>query len=196
MHVIETVLPGLRVVETDVFGDERGFFLETWQAERYAALGLPGHFVQDNLSRSARGVLRGLHLQHPHAQGKLVYVIEGEVFDVAVDVRVGSPHFGRSASVVLSGANHRQLWIPPGFAHGFCVLSEYALVAYKCTTPYRPGSELGVLWNDPDLAIAWPRADVVVAPRDQGFARLRDIPKAALPTYAEYADVVAATEQR
>jgi len=122
--VIETAIPGIRIVETDLFGDERGCFLETWHAERYAASGLPGRFVQDNLSRSARGVLRGLHLQHPNAQGKLVYVVEGEVFDVAVDVRVGSPHFGRSVGVVLSGGNHRQLWVPAGFAHGFCVASE------------------------------------------------------------------------
>jgi len=193
VRVIETEIPGIRIVETDVFGDERGFFLETWQAERYASLGLPGRFVQDNLSRSARGVLRGLHLQHPDAQGKLVYVIEGEVFDVAVDVRVGSPHFARSVGVVLSAANHRQLWIPPGFAHGFCVTSQYALLAYKCTTPYRPQSEVGILWSDPDLAIAWPRGDFTtppceftVSPRDQHFARLRDIPESALPTYAEY----------
>ena len=186
MHLIETALPGIRIVETDIFGDERGFFLETWQAERYAALGLPDRFVQDNLSRSARGVLRGLHLQHPRAQGKLVYVIEGEIFDVAVDVRVGSPHFGRSVGVMLSAANHRQLWVPPGFAHGFCVASDYALVAYKCTTLYQPGNELGVLWNDPDLAVAWPLTDVTVSPRDQRFARLRDIPPSALPSYDEY----------
>lgn len=186
MRVIQTELAGVRIVETDVFGDERGFFLETWQAERYAAFGLPTRFVQDNLSRSAHGVLRGLHLQHPHAQGKLVYVIEGEMFDVAVDVRVGSPRFGRSVSVVLSGANHRQLYVPPGFAHGFCVTSEHALIAYKCTTTYHPESELGVLWNDPDLAIAWPRTDVTVSARDQRFARLRDIPEVALPSYAEY----------
>lgn len=189
MRVIETELSDIRIVETDIFGDERGFFLETWQAERYASFGLPSRFVQDNLSRSARGVLRGLHLQHPHAQGKLVYAIEGEVFDVAVDVRVGSPTFGRSVGVVLSGANHRQLYVPPGFAHGFCVTSEYALIAYKCTTPYRPQTELGVLWNDPDLAIAWPHADVTVSARDQRFARLRDIPESSLPPYADYGPV-------
>lgn len=186
MRVTQTALPGVRMIETDVFRDDRGYFLETWQAERYTSLGLPGSFVQDNLSHSARGVLRGLHLQHPHSQGKLVYVIEGEMLDVAVDVRVGSPHFGRSVAVVLSGQNHRQLYIPPGFAHGFCVTSQYALLAYKCTTPYRPSSELGVLWSDPDLAIAWPHSPVTVSARDQSFARLRDIPQSALPSYAQY----------
>jgi dTDP-4-dehydrorhamnose 3,5-epimerase len=183
MNVTDGELPEVKIVETDVFGDARGFFTETWRADRYAGAGLPERFVQDNVSRSARGVLRGLHLQHPHAQGKLVYCLEGEVFDVAVDVRAGSPSFGRWMGVWLSGPPRRQLYIPPGFAHGFCVKSETALVAYKCTDVYHPEAEIGVAWNDPDLGIRWPDLELRVSDRDAKFPRLRDVPPDRLPPY-------------
>jgi dTDP-4-dehydrorhamnose 3,5-epimerase len=164
------------LIEPDVYRDERGFFLETWSAQRYAAHGLPPVFVQDNLSCSARGVLRGLHLQAaPHAQGKLVYVLEGEAFDVAVDLRRGSPTFGQWVGEILSLENGRQLYIPPGFAHGFCVTSERCLFAYKCTTPYQPGAEVGVAWNDPDLAIPWPVATPRLSPRDAAHPCLSEV---------------------
>lgn len=172
MRVTETDLPGVLVIEPEVFGDERGWFLETWRDERYAAHGLPATFVQDSLSFSRRGALRGLHLQHPRGQGKLVYALAGEVFDVAVDVRPDSPHFGRHAATRLSGENKKQVWIPPGFAHGFLVTSETALFAYKCTERYAPEHELAVAWNDSDLAIAWP---------DVGEPRLSDKDAAAPP---------------
>jgi dTDP-4-dehydrorhamnose 3,5-epimerase len=176
-------LPEVLLVEPQRFGDARGYFLETWREERYAALGINLPFVQDNLSRSARGILRGLHLQHPNDQGKLVYVIEGEVFDVAVDVRVGSPNFGKWTGVLLSSTDHRQLWIPPGFAHGFCVTSETALFAYKCTAAYAAASELGLAWNDPAVGISWPVADPQLSAKDKILPRLADIIPARLPRY-------------
>lgn len=156
MNVIETELPGLVLVEPKVFGDARGFFLETYQEQRYAELKIGPRFVQDNLSRSRRGTLRGLHFQCEHPQGKLVQVLRGEVFDVAVDLRRSSPTFGRSYGVILNEDNRRQLFIPPGFAHGFCVLSETADFFYKCTDFYFPQFERTLLWNDPALAINWP----------------------------------------
>ena len=183
MRVTETALSGVMVVEPKVFGDARGYFLETWQLERYANAGIPARFVQDNVSFSSHGVLRGLHLQHPNAQGKLVYVLAGEVVDAVVDVRVGSPTFGRAVTVELSDSNRKQIYVPEGFAHGFCVTGSEALVAYKCTEPYRPECEIGVAWNDPDLDIDWTLAEVTLSARDRAFPRLRDIPKAALPTY-------------
>ncbi len=183
MRVVDTALSGVKVVEPKVFGDDRGFFLETWNLARYTEAGIPARFVQDNMSLSSLGVLRGLHLQHPNAQGKLVYVLAGEIVDAAVDVRVGSPTFGRAVTVVLSDSNKKQIWVPEGFAHGFCVTSPKALVAYKCTELYRPECEIGVAWNDPDVAIDWPLREVTLSPRDSAFSRLRDIPKAALPTY-------------
>ena len=137
MKVLKTEIPDLMIVEPKVFGDARGFFLETWNSERYAKMGIAHSFVQDNVSLSAKGVLRGLHLQSPNSQGKLVYVLEGEVFDVAVDLRKGSPTFGKSYGLVLSSENKRQFFVPPGFAHGFCVTSETALFAYKCTSLYQ-----------------------------------------------------------
>jgi dTDP-4-dehydrorhamnose 3,5-epimerase len=184
MIVTPTPLPGVLVVDPQVFGDSRGFFVETWQEARYrdAGIGLP--FVQDNVSFSRRGVLRGLHLQHPGDQAKLVTVLEGEVFDVAVDVRIGSPHFGKSTSVTLSGANKRQLFIPRGFAHGFCVTSETALFMYKCSDLYSPGTELGILYSDPDLGIAWPISDPTVSDKDGRYPRLRDVDPGRLPKYA------------
>src|SRR6187200_2074462 len=150
MQVRESKLAGVMVIEPAVFQDGRGFFYESWSARKYEELGLPAQFVQDNVSRSGRGTLRGLHLQSPpHGQGKLVFVLEGEVFDVAVDVRVGSETFGQWVGETLSAQNRRQLYVPPGFAHGFCVVSEHVLFAYKCTEAYAPAAEISVLWNDP-----------------------------------------------
>ena len=183
MQVTPTILEGVLAIEPRVFGDARGYFLETWQRDRYAEAGVARDFVQDNLSRSQRGILRGLHLQHPFAQGKLVQVFEGEVFDVAVDVRVGSPTFGRWVGQHLSGENKRQLYIPEGFAHGFCVLSEYALFGYKCTEWYHPEAELSVAWNDPELGIHWPIDNPSLSEKDRAGRNLRDIPHERLPRY-------------
>ncbi len=183
MNVIETELPGVLLIEPRVFGDARGFFIETWNQSRYADAGLPDRFVQDNLSLSRKGVLRGLHYQHPSPQGKLVSVVLGEVFDVAVDVREGSPTQGKWTSAVLSSENHRQLFIPEGYAHGFLVLSETALFAYKCTDLYQPHCEGSIAWNDPDLGIDWPVSDPIVSAKDQQAPRLREIPRDRLPLY-------------
>jgi dTDP-4-dehydrorhamnose 3,5-epimerase len=183
VKVVPLKLAEVRIVEPRVFGDHRGFFMETWSAERYPSVGVGGAFVQDNMSRSERGVLRGLHLQHPHGQGKLVWVVEGEVVDVAVDVRTGSPTFGKWASATLSADNKRQLWVPPGFAHGFCVTSPCATVIYKCTEPYHPECELGVLWNDPELAIEWPVREPAVSAKDAAAPPLRAIDPSRLPPY-------------
>jgi dTDP-4-dehydrorhamnose 3,5-epimerase len=156
MKVTATALPDVRLIEPRVFGDERGFFFESWNARAFAAAGLPATFVQDNHSRSARGVLRGLHYQLEHAQGKLVRVTAGEVYDVVVDLRRNSPTFGRSFGLILSAANWRMLWVPPGFAHGFLALSEYAEFLYKTTDYWYPEHERTLLWNDPALGIDWP----------------------------------------
>ena len=155
MNVIETDLPEVLILEPKLFGDQRGFFLETYQQPRYAEYGIGRPFVQDNMSRSGRGVLRGLHLQNPSAQGKLVTALRGRVLDVAVDVRVGSPRFGRHVAVELSEENRRQLWVPRGFAHGFVVLSETADFFYKCDDIYSPKDEVSVRWNDPAIGIDW-----------------------------------------
>jgi dTDP-4-dehydrorhamnose 3,5-epimerase len=184
VKVIETEIPGVLIVEPRVFGDARGFFMETYRSERYAQWGIPEHLVQDNLSRSGRGVLRGLHLQHPYSQGKLVQVYDGEVFDVAVDIRIGSPTFGRWLGVSLSGENRHQLWIPPGFAHGFCVTSDYALFGYKCSDFYHPETELGIRWDDPDIGIRWPLdGEPDLSAKDIDAAMLHDIPVDRLPVY-------------
>ena len=156
MQVQETGLPGVLIVELDVFDDRRGLFAETYHKQRYAAAGIAVDFVQDNFSRSSRGTVRGLHYQIEHAQGKLVQVIAGEVFDVAVDMRRDSPHFGRWTGVRLSSQKFRQLYIPPGFAHGFCVLSETADMWYKCTDTYHREHERTLLWNDPQIGVEWP----------------------------------------
>jgi dTDP-4-dehydrorhamnose 3,5-epimerase len=171
------------ILEPKVFGDERGFFLETWNQARYAEAGLPLTFVQDNLSLSRRGVLRGLHFQNPNAQGKLVYVLQGEVFDVAVDIRLGSPTFGQVETVLLSAENKRQLFIPAGFAHGFCVTSETALFAYKCTELYDPKSEGSILWNDPALGIDWPVDSPELSAKDRAAMTLAEFPRERLPVY-------------
>ena len=177
MKVLPCDLEGLLLIEPRVFGDARGFFLETWNERRYSEAGITGPFVQDNLSFSRRGAVRGLHFQNPSAQGKLVYVLQGEVFDVAVDLRRSSPTFGRWYGVTLSADNKRQLYIPPGFAHGFAVVSETALFAYKCTAFYAPEHETTLLWNDPDLAIPWPVEEPVLSEKDRQGLRLRDLPE-------------------
>lgn len=183
MKVEQTAIPGVLILEPRVFGDARGFFKETYFAPRYAEAGVLGTFVQDNLSKSSRGVLRGLHLQHPHGQGKLVQVVLGEVFDVAVDVRRGSPTFGKWVGVTLSADNHRQFWIPPGFAHGFCVTSDEALFSYKCTDGYHPECELGVLWSDPEVGIDWPIAEPSLSDKDRAYPKLSEIAADVLPPY-------------
>ena len=175
MKVVETSLPGCVVIEPAVFGDDRGFFYESYNAEKFKAAGLDLRFVQSNVSRSARGVLRGLHYQWPNPQGKFVSVLEGEVYDVAVDIRRGSPHFGRALSAVLSADNRRQLWIPPGFAHGFLALGEGAECAYKITSYWSPAHERILLWNDPALGIDWPLTGApVISDKDRAGHLLQD----------------------
>lgn len=183
MKVIATDLPGCALIEPRVFGDERGFFFESWNQPRYAEAGLPMQFVQGNVSRSAHGVLRGLHYQWPNPQGKLVSVLEGEVFDVAVDIRRGSPTFGRSTAVLLSAQNKRQFWIPEGFAHGFVTLSEHALFSYLCTTVYDAAADANVRWNDAELAIDWPISTPSLSAKDANAPFLADIPPERLPLY-------------
>lgn len=186
MKVVETEIPGVLLVEPQVFGDERGWFMESWQQARYAEHGIPGPFVQDNQAYSCRGVLRGLHLQHPHGQGKLVQVIEGEVFDVAVDVRRGSPHFGHWVGSVLSAENRRQFYIPEGFAHGYCVLSEAALFSYKCTDLYHPETQFSIRWDDPALGIEWPlEGEPILADKDRDAPRLCEIALERLPPFQD-----------
>lgn len=175
MNVIKTDLPEVLIIEPKLFGDQRGFFLETYQFERYAQSGVAQPFVQDNLSRSRHGVLRGLHLQNPGAQGKLVTALRGRVLDVAVDVRVGSPNFGRHVAVELNEENRRQLWVPRGFAHGFAVLSETADFFYKCDALYSPKNEISVRWNDPAIGIDWGLADPSLSPKDADAPLLADV---------------------
>ena len=170
MKATSTPLAGLSVIEPRVFEDPRGFFLETFNAARYEALGIPAHFVQDNWSRSQRGTLRGLHFQHPRGQGKLVWVPRGAVWDVAVDVRQGSATFGRWFGVELSEVNKKQLWIPPGFAHGFCTLEPDTLFAYKVDSRHAPEAEAGLPWNDPAFAIPWPTPAPFTSARDESHA--------------------------
>lgn len=178
MDVKKTEIEGLLIIEPKVFGDDRGFFLETYNQKRYQEAGIPGDFVQDNLSFSRKGVLRGLHFQSPKAQGKLVSCPMGEVFDVAVDIRKGSPTFGKWVGVYLSGENKRQFWIPPGFAHGFLVTSETALFSYKCTEYYSPRDEKTILWNDPEIGIQWPgRENFKLSDRDKSGMLLASINK-------------------
>ena len=181
--MIETNLAGVLIFQPRAFGDARGFFMETWQRERYEAAGIGAEFVQDNVSCSARGVLRGLHFQHPHSQGKLVQVLDGAVLDVAVDIRVGSPTFGESVCVEISVENHRQMYIPPGFAHGFCVLSDGAIFSYKCTDYYNGEAENGILWSDPDLNIDWPIDEPLLSDKDKVYSRLCDISRDRLPRF-------------
>lgn len=182
MKVTETELPGLRLVEPERFADQRGYFEELWHQRRYREANLPGPFVQDNISFSRKGVLRGLHFQHPSGQGKLISVLQGEVYDVAVDIRQGTPTFGQWLGLTLSGENGRQLYIPEGFAHGFVVTGEQALVLYKCTAFYAPEHEHTIAWNDPDLAIDWPVADPILSEKDATAPLLREFSDEALPS--------------
>ena len=177
MRVTKLSLPGLLHIEPTFFGDQRGYFLQTWQAREYGESGLPESFVQDNLSLSQKGTLRGLHYQKPNTQGKLVFVLKGEVWDIAVDLRLGSPTFGKWEAVTLKGEAHNQLYVPPGFAHGFCVISEEALFTYKCTDFYAPQNEHGIIWNDPDLGIPWPVKDPILSPKDAKYPRFGQIPE-------------------
>ena len=181
MRVTPLDHPEILLVEPDVFPDPRGFFMETWHAEKYTQHGLPEIFLQDNHSRSTRGVLRGLHYQLEHPQGKLVRVVSGEVFDVAVDIRRGSPWFGKWVGAVLSEENQQQLYVPPGFAHGFCTLSEQADFLYKCTDIYTSGDEYGIAWDDPDIGIEWPQLDYLLSDKDLDNLRLSESNK--LPDY-------------
>jgi dTDP-4-dehydrorhamnose 3,5-epimerase len=176
VNVIQTAIPGVLVIEPVVRADARGFFVEVWQEQRYRSAGIDLPFVQDNHSRSGRGTLRGLHYQLQQAQGKLVRVAAGEVFDVAVDLRRSSPTFGRWVSTILSGENHRQIWIPPGFAHGFYVMSESADLLYKCTDLYAPQYDRTLQWNDPELGVEWPLSGElpILSAKDQAGASLRD----------------------
>jgi dTDP-4-dehydrorhamnose 3,5-epimerase len=183
VRFVATELPGVVIIEPDVHRDGRGFFLESYHLGKYAEGGIPGPFVQDNHSHSVRGTLRGLHAQLRRPQGKLVRAVSGEMFDVAVDIRVGSPSFGRWVGVNLSGENFRQLYIPAGFAHGFCVLSERVDVEYKCTDFYDPGGEISIAWNDPEIGIRWPSPDsVVLSSRDRDAPPLRAL-RERLPAY-------------
>lgn len=176
MKVLPCEISGLLVFEPKVFGDARGFFLETYNRRRYQEAGLEAEFVQDNLSFSRYGTLRGLHAQNPNPQGKLLQVLQGEVFDVAVDLRRSSPTFGKWHAVLLSAENKRQFYVPPGFGHGFAVLSETALFHYKCTELYSPKDELTVRWDDPDLGIQWPVKEPLLSERDAQAPRLRELP--------------------
>ncbi|MHB8346488.1 MAG: dTDP-4-dehydrorhamnose 3,5-epimerase [Acidiferrobacterales bacterium] len=174
LEISDLPLTGLKLVKPQVFPDARGYFVETYHLQKFDTGVARATFVQDNLSSSARGVLRGLHYQHPHAQGKLVAVIEGEIYDAVVDIRRNSPTFGKWYGVTLSEQNHLQIYVPPGFAHGFCVTSDHARVLYKCTDFYSPGSEHTLLWNDPEIGISWPVAEPVVSDKDAKGVLLRD----------------------
>ena len=184
MRVIATTLTDVKLIEPDVFGDARGYFYEGWNRARYAEHGLDFDVVQTNMSRSANGVLRGLHYQWPNPQGKLVSVLEGEVYDVAVDIRRGSPTFGHWTAAVLSAENKRQMWVPEGFAHGFVVTSEHALFHYLVTTPYDRAADASLRWNDAALAIDWPVAAPSLSDKDTKAPLLADIPEARLPVYS------------
>ena len=184
MKVREGRVAGLKMIEPAVHGDARGFFFEGWHRERYAQHGIRFDVVQWNVSRSARHVLRGLHYQWPNPQGKLVAVLEGEVWDVAVDIRRGSPTFGQWDACVLTGENQRQFWIPEGFAHGFAVLSDSAIVHYLCTAAYDASTETGIRWNDATLAIDWPLSEPLLSGKDVAAPFLADVPPERLPVYA------------
>lgn len=185
MKVIRTDLPGCVVIEPRVFGDERGFFYESFNHDKLAEHGLAPRFVQGNVSSSSRGVLRGLHYQWPNPQGKYVSVVEGEVWDVAVDIRRGSPHFGRWTAVLLSADNRRHLWIPEGFAHGFVTLSERAIFTYLCTATYDASADANIRWDDPQLAIDWPVGEPSLSDKDARAPLLADVPQDRLPIFVE-----------
>lgn len=175
MNVISTSLSDVLILEPKVFKDHRGFFMETYHHERYEKSGIERKFVQDNISYSVKNTLRGLHYQLHHPQAKLVQAVTGKIYDVAIDIRPGSPSFGKWTGAELSDQNHRQIFIPVGFAHGFCVLSETAHVLYKCSDVYHPEDERGILWSDPDIGIDWPLSDPILSERDQKYLALKDI---------------------
>jgi dTDP-4-dehydrorhamnose 3,5-epimerase len=181
LKVLTTAINGILVIEPNLYRDDRGFFTETWQQDRYADIGIDRVFVQDNLSSSVKQTLRGLHFQIQHPQAKLVQAIRGELYDVALDLRPDSPTFGKWEGFLLSEENMRQVYIPEGFAHGFCVLSDTALFSYKCSDFYTPGDEGGVLWSDPDLAIDWPVKTPILSEKDQAYPQLRNIDRDCLP---------------
>lgn len=184
MKVIETALPGALILEPQVFGDARGFFYESYNKGKWQEAGIQADFIQTNVSRSARGVLRGLHYQWPNPQGKLVSVLDGEVYDVAVDIRRGSPTFGQSVGVMLTADNHRHFWVPEGFAHGFCVLSEFATFTYQCTALYDAKADAGIRWNDADLGIDWPLSAPLLSDKDGKTPLLKDVAPERLPVFA------------
>ena len=183
MKIIQTTLPGALVIEPQVFGDARGYFYESYNKASYVEAGLTAEFIQSNVSRSARGVLRGLHYQWPNPQGKLVSVLEGEVYDVAVDIRRGSPTFGQSTGVMLTADNHRHFWIPEGFAHGFCVVSDFATFTYQCTALYDRAGDAGIRWNDAALAIDWPVSEPLLSDKDRATPFLHDVAPERLPIF-------------
>jgi dTDP-4-dehydrorhamnose 3,5-epimerase len=183
MKVHKTELDGVLIIEPDVFADKRGYLMESYQRKRYADAGLKADFVQDNLSFSKKGTLRGLHYQYPKAQAKLVQVIQGEVFDVVVDIRRGSPTFGRWINEYLSDKNKRQIFVPEGFAHGFCVLSNTSIFHYKCSDFYAPKYERGIIWSDPAIGIKWPITEVLLSDKDRKYRCLKDIPNDHMPEY-------------
>ncbi len=184
MQRIETTLPGVYELRPKVFRDARGFFMETYHRDRFAEMGIPDLFVQDNHSRSVKSTLRGLHYQLQHAQAKLCRVVEGEALDVAVDIRAGSPHFGKWTSVRLSAQDHNQIFIPAGFAHGFLALTDTVQFLYKCSDFYDPGDEHGVLWSDPDINISWGVGSPLVSEKDAKYSKLADVPREFLPRYS------------
>jgi dTDP-4-dehydrorhamnose 3,5-epimerase len=188
MKIVQTPLSGVLVIEPELFKDDRGYFFESYHQKKYADAGIPPTFVQDNQSRSVRGILRGLHAQLKRPQGKLVRVLSGEIFDVILDIRRESPTYKKWFGVTLSGDNFRQCWIPPGFAHGFCVTSDSAEMAYKVTDFYDPTSELHLLWNDSDLKIDWPIKNPILSAKDRAGVRLKDIEN-QLPVFSKISDV-------
>jgi dTDP-4-dehydrorhamnose 3,5-epimerase len=183
MRRINTSVGGLAILEPDVFGDHRGFFYESYNKAKYAELGIHADFVQANVSRSAHGVLRGLHYQWPNPQGKLVSVLDGEVYDVAVDIRRGSPTFGQWAGVMLTAENKRHFWIPEGFAHGFCVLSEFATFSYQCTALYDRHADAGIRWDDAAIGVDWPMSDPLLSEKDARAPLLANVELTRLPEY-------------
>lgn len=185
MLVLDTAIPEVKLIKPIPYGDSRGFFLETFQQETYKKMGINYNFVQDNHSRSKKNTLRGLHYQSKNSQGKLVRVSQGSVYDVAVDIRRGSPSFGKWVAYILNDENHHQLFIPPGFAHGFYVLSDYADFEYKCTDLYNPDYEVGLLWSDPDLDIDWPTSDPLLSDKDKSNFLLKKLDEKLLPIYSE-----------
>ncbi len=184
MQISKTDLPDTLIIEPRIFPDDRGYFFETYHQERYSQYGVTDKFVQDNISFSIKDTLRGLHYQYPHSQAKLVQVLSGEVFDVAVDIRIGSPAFGQWTGARLSSENKKQFYIPKGFAHAFCVLSDSAIFSYKCDDFYFPECEKGILWSDPDIGIKWPIDNPILSDKDSNYPCLKDIPKEDLPDFS------------